>query len=718
MNKSLLFRQHGAVLLLMLILLMLAVTTVVLSALNDRHDYQLIQQQQTQRALHQAKQALIGFAAAYDKTHSNSPDAFVGYLPCPDVTGDGSAATCAAAGQTVLGRFPWRSLGVPPLYDGSGECLWYAVSGGFKNNPKTPITHDTDGDIIIKDVNGNILHGDTALNRAIAVVFAPNKPLSAQTRGGSSGTQTNCGYKNAPNAGSNQASNYLESIGGVNNATGGGQLSIYDTSNRIFRDADSDDENYPTFVQAATAYNSDGEEVFNDTTAIISAADFAPIYKLMDYRVVSKAATCIKQYSSDNRFNFLTNYSKPIGDWESPHTDTYRADVDIKAQIDIYLTEKISNCKSNDCNKSCDDICEAQKQQCTTQCDSSFPNDVSDALTCANDCVATESSCNSCNSAKATCEANCESAAKQENFYKTAIDISANYPWASGLDDASFKEQSGARFGRIPSVLDGDTTAPLTVSNLQNNDMSDSWSTNCFDESKWIWWKEWKDSVFYAFDDEYVTQSITQLWVKTERSANSIGSGANKVWTLEDRNQFLVRKAIRKAATIAKLTDSTAYDGWEKTTISATVSATSLKLSNIDRSFVVISAGRRLALNQGSSSVSYEPFTQIRDIKAFCDSYPALCSTCNATPDSAYISGCYKSRIDNYLEGDADGSLNLRKVLSGAMVGGNIPIDYTTQAVATIPTGDEAFIQEVIDMDFFTDYACYSASDCNSQYKK
>ncbi len=35
----------------------------------------------------------------------------------------------------MIGRLPWRTLGLEPLRDGNGECLWYAVSGSHQRHP-------------------------------------------------------------------------------------------------------------------------------------------------------------------------------------------------------------------------------------------------------------------------------------------------------------------------------------------------------------------------------------------------------------------------------------------------------------------------------------------------------------------------------------------------------------------------------------------------------
>ncbi len=706
------FRQNGAILLLMLIMLLLAITTVVISAINDRHDIKLLQQQQTQRSLHQAKQALIGFAAGYDQTHSDTINFGTGYLPCPDITGDGSAnPPCANKGRTVLGRFPWRTLGLPPLYDGSGECLWYAVSGSYKDNPKQLITSSTDGDIIVKDVNGNILNGNDALNRAIAVVFAPNKPLKNQIRSGSasSGTQTVCGHKNQKNAELNQASNYLETISNINNATGGGVLVGGGTSNRIFYDSDADDEQYPTFVQATTTYNSDGEEIFNDALIVITPQDFAPVYKLMDYRVIAEAMRCIEGYFSNNRTNSFNTYSIPIGNENSPAIDTFRNR--FEADITQYVNEMISNCQYS-CwkNESCSMYCTEANNQCLAKCGEGD-------ITCQSQCTTEQTQCETdCVTDKNNCQTECTSTNNQNKHRGNAIDITANYPWAVALSDATFKEQTGQRFGRIPSILSTEPidTNPIMISHTINADMANNWSNECFNEHNWAWWEAWKDKIFYTLDDDYQPYPDTLIWIKTARQGLINGTD----WILEDWNNYKAREMQRKSDTLSKLTDSTLNDGWEQTTMPTTVA--DLTLSGASRNFMLIAAGRRLALNETSTLANYEAFTQVQDDKSFCATYPLSCATCTCVGCTAepYAIGCYKSRIDNYLEGDAHSTLNLRTVHNGAMFGGNIPIDYNTQPVASVPSGDEAFIEENLDIQFFTDYACYSTWNCKQVYKK
>lgn len=137
--------------------------------------------QANQGALLQAKEALIGFATTYRDTHL---DQVFGYLPCPDTTGDGVSDACGAAGTTVVGLFPYRTLGLQDLRDSEGGCLWYAVSGTFKDNPKaTPMNWDTQGNILLQDVNGTTVFApDDANGGAAAVIIAAGLPLGGQNR--------------------------------------------------------------------------------------------------------------------------------------------------------------------------------------------------------------------------------------------------------------------------------------------------------------------------------------------------------------------------------------------------------------------------------------------------------------------------------------------------------------------------------------------------------
>ena len=155
--------QRGGALLVMLVILVIGITTVFVTSLsgtalqNQRH-------RTTANALALAKEALISYAVS----DPNRP----GELPCPDTDDDGSAeSNCSAAGNTLVGRLPWRTLDLPDPRDSSGERLWYVVSDSFHANGSTAINSDTNGTISI--------NGSTGFT---AVVIAPGAALSSQNR--------------------------------------------------------------------------------------------------------------------------------------------------------------------------------------------------------------------------------------------------------------------------------------------------------------------------------------------------------------------------------------------------------------------------------------------------------------------------------------------------------------------------------------------------------
>lgn len=179
-------RQRGIAL---LVLLVTAGVLAVVMVGNVMVGRQIDQDREaaTREALAKAKEALIAYAVGnMDDDYSGSLDV-PGHLPCPGSapgTGvpptEGSAlGTCGATNLTMVGTLPWLSLDVAPLKDGAGECLWYAVSGRFKNNPrgKDPLNWDTEGQIRVLAADGTIISDKVA-----AVIFAPGPALD-QIRG-------------------------------------------------------------------------------------------------------------------------------------------------------------------------------------------------------------------------------------------------------------------------------------------------------------------------------------------------------------------------------------------------------------------------------------------------------------------------------------------------------------------------------------------------------
>jgi hypothetical protein len=167
-------------LLLVMLLIVSASTFIFLKKLNQQSQ-QSYQDKVSVVSLARAKEALLGYAAAYPEMASNPPaDTGPGYLPCPDKPADDtdpakvgvSTPSCAISTGSSLGRLPFRTLGVTDLRDSSGERLWYAVSDNFRYNPQTkPINSETPGDLTV-DGQSDI----------VAVIFAPGPALAGQSR--------------------------------------------------------------------------------------------------------------------------------------------------------------------------------------------------------------------------------------------------------------------------------------------------------------------------------------------------------------------------------------------------------------------------------------------------------------------------------------------------------------------------------------------------------
>ncbi len=216
---KLISKQKGIALLVFATVLAAAAATVTVKALNHSSgNTQITRDRITAAALAQAKDALIGYASTYKDANPNVPFYMNGYLPNPDL-GPGENQEGKAVGNfsgnrkdySVIGKAPWKKLGVTPPRDGQGECLWYVVSGRFKNTPLTDeLNWDTQGQIDIIDGNGNPIASNVA-----ALLVAPGRPQTGQNRARPDPTDTQyiqCG-------GNYNARNYLNSYftGSTNN---------------------------------------------------------------------------------------------------------------------------------------------------------------------------------------------------------------------------------------------------------------------------------------------------------------------------------------------------------------------------------------------------------------------------------------------------------------------------------------------------------------------
>ena len=127
--------------------IVLFIITLVLGSLLVPLGSQVEQRQisDTQKALDEIKEALIGFALVN------------GYLPCPDKTGGGGAGTAndgaedATGGACVVqeGNLPWQTLGVSPT-DTWGNRFRYRVTNAFSaRSPGIPFTLASAGTLTV-----------------------------------------------------------------------------------------------------------------------------------------------------------------------------------------------------------------------------------------------------------------------------------------------------------------------------------------------------------------------------------------------------------------------------------------------------------------------------------------------------------------------------------------------------------------------------------------
>ena len=143
----------------------------------------LEREQRSMNALREAKAALIAYAAN-EQWQLYKPDVQAaqfqpGALPCPDILGDDGVADCVGPGipsnESLIGRFPWASIGASDLRDASGERLWYALSRNFRKDfGNTEINSDTPGELAVV--------GTAAASNVVAVLIAPGEPILAQNR--------------------------------------------------------------------------------------------------------------------------------------------------------------------------------------------------------------------------------------------------------------------------------------------------------------------------------------------------------------------------------------------------------------------------------------------------------------------------------------------------------------------------------------------------------
>ena len=285
-------RIHGAAALIAVLLLALLAASMVLAQLahlapNARRDAA------SDRALASAREALLAYAADRPIGNVVGP----GYLPCPDLDGDGWAEPICGSldgdrgNAERLGQLPWKTLGVEDLRDGHGERLWYAVATKFKgllNCASSPACIDMSpraarGTITVRDADGRVTHdgtlADPARPGAVAVVIAPGAALERRYPQARPQRRGDCG-------GRCDARDYLEAA-----PPGQGAEDNADFSDRL--DA-ARSQNANGFIRGPV-HDSLGQVAVNDRVLAIGEAEL--VGRAMR-RVALELGQCLRFYAS------------------------------------------------------------------------------------------------------------------------------------------------------------------------------------------------------------------------------------------------------------------------------------------------------------------------------------------------------------------------------------------------------------------------------------
>jgi type II secretory pathway pseudopilin PulG len=274
----------------------------------------------SQRALAEAREALIAYAADHPINAVVGP----GYLPCPDLDDDGWAeSTCGSqsgdSGQGErLGRLPWKTLGLADLRDGHGERLWYAVSSKYKGllncgvsracldmTPEAAL-----GTITVRDNAGSIMHDGTVgdayradAGGAVAVVIAPGPPIARdgeeqrrECAPGDCDATGRCVASPAQRAARCNPANFLDKAVGA-------RFADEDNADFVDRnDAAGRPLNRNGFIQGPVTL-ADGRPAVNDRIAVVAYRDVMPRIRL---RVALEVSRCLRHYATraENRSRY------------------------------------------------------------------------------------------------------------------------------------------------------------------------------------------------------------------------------------------------------------------------------------------------------------------------------------------------------------------------------------------------------------------------------
>lgn len=249
----------------------------------------LANEQRGAAALAGAKEALLADAisrsAIKDAAYLRVPDLGADLVGVGWVAGEGNASpTFPGSGKdrSVVGKFPWKTLGSGPLRDQYGECLWYILAGRFQIAPKTDaLNWDSQGQIDVIDSSGNV-----AASNLVALIVAPGRALDTQSRALANAAYSECG-------GNYDARNYLDSFASADAIAGQLNYFIGSINNRGAPDA-----NKKSFVMAQTDH-------YNDRFLFITVDDiFTPLSRRSDF--ATAIATLLDQPTFQTHLRTIT----------------------------------------------------------------------------------------------------------------------------------------------------------------------------------------------------------------------------------------------------------------------------------------------------------------------------------------------------------------------------------------------------------------------------
>jgi len=243
------YRVQSGFALLIFVVVLMGIGGVALTGFAQKSikEIQSERFKRNKQILESAKHALLMYAYRYPDFNAQGP----GRLPCPYDEESGYSGSVSAAICNKVGRLPRLNADLNfenEAKDATGEYLWYAVSGEFRNvaandfgvstNGDDVVNSDSLGTISIFDQTGSLIY-DGAVNGVAAVIIAPGTPLAGQDR----------------NADPLDPANYLDSFDGFDNS--------------LFENGSSDAED--GFILGPVKDNATNSVVINDQFIVITA---------------------------------------------------------------------------------------------------------------------------------------------------------------------------------------------------------------------------------------------------------------------------------------------------------------------------------------------------------------------------------------------------------------------------------------------------------------